>query len=86
MNYRQKLQIVILLFLTLLAFASYHPGSGGVAWLQWLATLTIFFFLFIFDLSFTNDSNFIFDPDADNWRRKVVGSLSATSVRFYYVL
>jgi hypothetical protein len=73
MIFRQKLQVTILLFLALLAFASYHPGTGGVAWLQYLALICILIFLFIFDMAFTNDSQFIFDPDADNWRRKVVG-------------
>jgi hypothetical protein len=75
MLFRQRLQVVILLMLTLLAFASYHPGTGGVAWLQWLTLISIFVFLLIFDLAFTNDSQFIFDPDADNWRRKVVCAL-----------
>ncbi len=74
MNFRQRLQIIILLILILFAFASYHPGTGGVGWLQWLTVIWIMSFLLIFDLSFTNDSNFIFDPDADNWRRKVVCS------------
>lgn len=69
---RQRLQVLLLLFLAMLAFASYHQGTGGVAWLQYLALITILSFLFIFDLAFTNDSQFIFDPDADNWRRKVV--------------
>ena len=72
MNLRQKIQVVLLLLITLLAFATYHEGTGGTAWLQWLAVLTIMAFTFIFDLSFTNESSFLFDPDADNWRRKVV--------------
>ena len=72
MNLRQKLQVVILSFLSLVAFASYHQGTGGVAWLQYLAVIAILAFTFIFDVAFTNDSQFIFDPDADNWRRKVV--------------
>jgi hypothetical protein len=76
MNARQKLTVIIMLFLTLLAFASYHEGTGGTAWLQWLAVLTILSFVFIFDVSFTDESSFIFDPDADNWRRKVVRSSS----------
>jgi len=69
---RQRLQVLLLLFLTLLAFASYHEYTGGVAWLQYLALITILSFMFVFDVAFTNDSQFIFDPDADNWRRKVV--------------
>eukprot|EP00536_Pseudo-nitzschia_multiseries_P006056 jgi/Psemu1/303819/fgenesh1_kg.124_\ len=68
---RQKLQVILMLLLTLLTFATYHEGTGGVMWLQWLSILSIMSFLLIFDLGFTNDSNFIFDPDADNWRRKV---------------
>lgn len=72
MNFRQKLTVAIMLWLTLLAFASYHEGTGSTAWLQFLSVLSIFFFLFVFDVSFTDESSFLFDPDADNWRRKVV--------------
>eukprot|EP00339_Tiarina_fusa_P011742 CAMPEP_0117033054 /NCGR_PEP_ID=MMETSP0472-20121206/23647_1 /TAXON_ID=693140 ORGANISM="Tiarina fusus, Strain LIS" /NCGR_SAMPLE_ID=MMETSP0472 /ASSEMBLY_ACC=CAM_ASM_000603 /LENGTH=76 /DNA_ID=CAMNT_0004741865 /DNA_START=75 /DNA_END=305 /DNA_ORIENTATION=- len=71
MNLRQKLQVIILLLLSFAAFASYHEGTGGTAWLMWLAVITIMAFTFIFDMSFSNESSFIFDPDADNWRRKV---------------
>jgi hypothetical protein len=72
MNLRQRIQVWTLLILILFCFASYHQGSGGVGWLQWLTAISIFVFLLVFDLAFTNDSQFIFDPDADNWRRKVV--------------
>ena len=72
MNLRQRIQVWTLLILILFCFASYHKGSGGVGWLQWLTAISIFVFLLVFDLAFTNDSQFIFDPDADNWRRKVV--------------
>ena len=65
---RQKLQVALLLFLVLLAFASYNQGS--TVWLQYLMLLTMFLFTLVFDLIFTNESNFIFDPDAENWRRK----------------
>jgi hypothetical protein len=72
MNLRQKIQVVLMLILTLLAFATYHEGTGSTAWLQWLAVLSIMAFVYIFDVSFTDEHSFIFDPDADNWRRKVV--------------
>jgi len=71
MNLRQKIQVVVMLLLALIAFATYHEGTGSTAWLQWLASLSILAFVFIFDVSFTDDSSFLFDPDADNWRRKV---------------
>ena len=30
--------------------------------------------MMVFDFNFTNESSFMFDPDADNWRRKTVGA------------
>ena len=72
MNLRQRIQIVIILLLILFTFASYHKGTGSTVWLQWLTVLWMAAFMFVFDLAFTNDSQFIFDPDAENWRRKTV--------------
>jgi protein-S-isoprenylcysteine O-methyltransferase Ste14 len=72
MNLRQKIQIVVLLFLILFAFASYHEGSGSTLWLQWLSIVAIMIFMFLFDVAFTSESSFLFDPDAENWRRKTV--------------
>jgi len=65
----------MLILLAFLSFATYHQGTGGVMWVQFLSVLTIFSFVFIFDWAFTNENNFMFDPDADNWRRKVVSIL-----------
>ena len=75
MNIRQKLQVFLLLLLTFFTFAAYHSGTGGTGWLQLLTVLAILAFTFVFDLAFTNESQFIFDPDADNWRRKIVSFL-----------
>jgi general stress protein CsbA len=75
MNLRQKIQIVILLILILFTFASYHEGSGSTVWLQWLTVVSIAAYVFLFDVAFTNDSQFLFDPDAENWRRKTVRSV-----------
>jgi hypothetical protein len=70
MNMRQRIQILIIMFLILLTFANYHKGTGSTAWLQFLTITIMFVFGLVFDLAFTDNSNFIFDPDADNWRRK----------------
>lgn len=67
---RQKIQLAALIFVSFLAFASYHPGTGSTLWLQYLMLLVILAFALVFDLAFTNESSFIFDPDAENWRRK----------------
>lgn len=70
MNLRQRIQFMLITFLTFVTFASYHKGTGSTAWLQYLTITILFVFTFIFDLTFTDSSSFIFDPDADNWRRK----------------
>lgn len=75
MNLRQKIQVLILLALILFTFASYHEGTGSTMWLQWLSIVFLSVFMFIFDVAFTNNSQFIFDPDAENWRRKTVSGL-----------
>jgi hypothetical protein len=85
MNFRQRLQIMIFLLLVLFAFASYHTGTGGTAWLQWLTAITIVAFVFVFDVAFTNDSQFIFDPDAENWKRRTVRTLKNVSEYWYFI-
>ena len=67
---RSKVTRSLILFLSFIAFASYHKGTGSTAWLQWL-TLIIFLIMgHVFDVAFTAENTFVFDPDADNWRRK----------------
>ena len=38
---RHRVNLGLMLFLSLVAFASYHKGTGSTAWLQWL-TLIVF--------------------------------------------
>lgn len=70
MNIRQRINVFIILLLTLISFASYHKGTGSTAWMQYATITVMFVFGLLFDLVFTDNSSFIFDPDADNWRRK----------------
>jgi len=72
MQFRQKLQVFLLLLFSFFTFASYHSGTGGTGWLQWLTVVSLLAFTFVFDMAFTNESQFLFDPDAENWRRKTV--------------
>mmetsp|Transcript_28949 Transcript_28949/g.37298 ORF Transcript_28949/g.37298 Transcript_28949/m.37298 type:complete len:80 (-) Transcript_28949:411-650(-) len=67
---RHRVELTLMLFLSFVAFASYHKGTGSTAWLQWLTIVVFIFFGYVFDVAFTNSSMFMFDPDADNWRRK----------------
>ena len=70
MNTRQQIQAILIVVVAFLAFASYHAGTGNTGWIQWTTLDVMLLFSWIFDLSFTDDSSFLFDPDADNWRRK----------------
>jgi hypothetical protein len=70
MAVRHRVTLSLMLFLSFVAFASYHKGTGSTAWLQWLTLVVFLFFGYAFDVMFTNSSMFMFDPDADNWRRK----------------
>jgi hypothetical protein len=70
MELRQKVELASLIFLAFLSFASYHAGTGSTSWMQFTAVAVMIAFAFVFDVTFTDDSSFIFDPDADNWRRK----------------
>lgn len=70
MNTRQKIELLLILIFTFISFASYHEGSKSTSWIQYTSITTMLVFGFFFDVAFTNESSFIFDPDADNWRRK----------------
>lgn len=67
---RQRATLALMLFLSLVAFSSFHMGTGSTAWLQWTTLVIFLFFGYLFDVAFTNEGSFMFDPDADNWRRK----------------
>mmetsp|Transcript_13227 Transcript_13227/g.28591 ORF Transcript_13227/g.28591 Transcript_13227/m.28591 type:complete len:80 (-) Transcript_13227:402-641(-) len=67
---RHRITLGLMLFLSLVAFASFHMGTGSTAWLQWTTLVIFLFFLYVFDVAFTDCNMFMFDPDADNWRRK----------------
>ena len=66
--FRHKMEIALLIFLIFIAFAS--AASPTTMWVQWTTLAVVVFFGLIFDMAFTDDSSFVFDPDADNWRRK----------------
>jgi hypothetical protein len=70
MNTRQKIEAFLIVLFSFIAFAAYHEGTGSTAWIQWLTVVVLLFYTFVFDMSFSGDSTFVFDPDADNWRRK----------------
>ncbi|KAJ0393647.1 hypothetical protein P43SY_007274 [Pythium insidiosum] len=63
-NYRQRLQLLVIIFFTFIAFA-----AAEEAWMPW-ATLVIFLSMFLVaDLLFLDDSQFQYNPDYKNWIR-----------------
>eukprot|EP00814_Leptocylindrus_danicus_P008681 CAMPEP_0116024440 /NCGR_PEP_ID=MMETSP0321-20121206/12313_1 /TAXON_ID=163516 /ORGANISM="Leptocylindrus danicus var. danicus, Strain B650" /LENGTH=76 /DNA_ID=CAMNT_0003496161 /DNA_START=53 /DNA_END=283 /DNA_ORIENTATION=- len=70
MALRHRLELTLLGLFILFAFASYHEGTGSTLWIQWATIATFMVYIYVFDYFFTDDSKFVFDPDADNWRRR----------------
>jgi len=59
----------LLFFLILFAFASY--SSGYEYWLQWTTLAVMVGLLFVTDLLFLSDNEFIFDPrDFSSWEAR----------------
>ncbi|KAJ8609417.1 hypothetical protein CTAYLR_009094 [Chrysophaeum taylorii] len=70
-NNRSFRHVFLTFFIILFAFFAF---ASKILWIQWTtATIMVFFFL-LFDLIFLDESQFIFDPDPDNWRRRVEAS------------
>uniref|UniRef100_A0A7S1G0F6 Uncharacterized protein n=1 Tax=Corethron hystrix TaxID=216773 RepID=A0A7S1G0F6_9STRA len=69
-HFVKKIELLLLFAVALAAFASYHPSTGSTVWLQWTTLGVLIAFSYVFDASFSDESNFVFDPDADNWRRR----------------
>ena len=47
------------------------PRPGPVLWIQWTVVVIFLGIMLLVDLIFTDESAFVFDPDPDNWRRRV---------------
>lgn len=60
--------IFYVFFIILFAFCAF---ASSVLWVQWTTVTVLFIFGLLFDLLFTNEKAFIYDPDPDNWRRRV---------------
>lgn len=55
----------------LIVLFSFFAFATSLLWIQW-TVLTVFIgFFLLFDLLFLDESAFVFDPDPDNWRRRV---------------
>ena len=70
LSVRQRLEVLMLVFLSFVSFASYHAGTGSTTWIMWTTLVVFAAFALLFDVAFTDASSFVFDPDADNWRKK----------------
>mmetsp|Transcript_35000 Transcript_35000/g.68916 ORF Transcript_35000/g.68916 Transcript_35000/m.68916 type:complete len:81 (-) Transcript_35000:291-533(-) len=70
---RQKVEISLLIAVIFIAFISYQPTTGSTVWMQWATLASFIGFSYVFDAAFTDESSFVFDPDADNWRRRTEG-------------
>ena len=75
--FRQKLELFLIALFILFAFASYSKYTASTAWLQWTTLVIFLVFTYTFDKSFTDESSFVFDPDAVSYRAMLVCSVEA---------
>ena len=74
--FRQKLELFLIALFILFAFASYSKYTASTAWLQWTTLVIFLVFTYTFDKSFTDESSFVFDPDAVSYRAMLVCSVA----------
>jgi hypothetical protein len=60
LNWRRRLELLVLAFLTLFAFAAMNDE-----WIGWATMITMFAVLVIVDFMFLDDSAFIYDPSLE---------------------
>ncbi|GAB9472654.1 hypothetical protein Gpo141_00009827 [Globisporangium polare] len=65
-NYRQKLQLLIIIFFTFIAF-----GAADDAWMPWATLIVFLSMILLTDLLFLDQSQFQYNPDYKNWARSM---------------
>lgn len=65
MGFRHVFMSFLIILFAFCAFAS------KVLWIQWTTTAIFIGFFLLFDLLFLDESAFVYDPDPENWRRRV---------------
>jgi hypothetical protein len=71
MNLRQKAELFLLALVATLVYLNYNPYDDKAGWILY-ATLWIFLaFGYLVDMMFCQDMLFVYDPNPENWRRKV---------------
>mmetsp|Transcript_15246 Transcript_15246/g.35761 ORF Transcript_15246/g.35761 Transcript_15246/m.35761 type:complete len:81 (-) Transcript_15246:218-460(-) len=75
LNARQYGWILTIILFSFIAFAGGtvvdENGTVFYYFLPWTVLVIFLFFGFLFDVLFTAESSFVFDPNYDNWRRRV---------------
>ncbi|ETV95990.1 hypothetical protein H310_10645 [Aphanomyces invadans] len=63
-NTRQRLQVALILFFIVVAFAA------DSAWIPWATVVIFLTMILITDLLFLDDNQFKYDPNYKNWSRQ----------------
>ena len=71
MNGRQQFELLLILLTSVLIFLTYSPSDPRYFWMYWCTLLVFLVFGYLLDMMFSADMAFVFDPNPDNWRRKV---------------
>ncbi len=70
MSVTQSILRVLLVLSAAMIYATYTPSDPIYFWMYWCTIFVFLSFGYLIDVMFNDQMSFIFDPNADNWRRK----------------
>lgn len=71
MNARHQFELTLIVLSIIMIFLTYSPSDPRYFWTYWCTIFVFLTFAYIIDMMFSADLSFVFDPNPDNWRRKV---------------
>ena len=71
MSVTQSILRILLVLAAAMCYATYTPSDPIYFWMYWATIFVFLAFGYLIDVMFSDQSSFVFDPNADNWRRKV---------------
>jgi len=67
---RHATWLILIVVFTFIAFAA-GTVDDYYYYIPWTTVVVFFFFGFLFDVLFMSDAQFLFDPNYENWKRRI---------------
>jgi len=71
MGFRHYFELVLLGLVSIITYLSYNPLDEDNTWISWSVLLVFLSFGYLIDMMFSDSLAFVYDPNPENWRRKV---------------